>query len=425
MAAGTGPVTPTLEWARQLGTLEADTSTSVSVDGLGNVYISGYTAGSLEGPNAGGYDAFVSKYSSSGTILWARQIGTSSWDLSYGVSADSLGNVYISGYTEGSLNGANSGNRDAFISKYDSDGSFLWGKQIGTSSNEGSTSVSADGLGNVYISGETDGNLTGSNAGGSDAFVSKYKANGTLEWTRQLGTSSADSSTSVSADGLGNVYISGYTNGDLDGSNVGKNDAFVSKYGDNGILIWTKQFGTSSTDSSLGISSDGLGNVYISGLTYGDLEGTNAGSNDAFISKFNDNGTLLWTEQFGTSDVDISSAVSADSLGNVYISGVASSPSAGANAAIFSAFVNKFDSNGTLLWTEQLEAGEITWGHSVAADGQGNIFISGGTTGNLEGNNAGGFDAFIVKFSEPVPEPGSLLLCVLTSLGLFMKQRTR
>jgi hypothetical protein len=65
----------TLEWTRQLGTSSDDASRGVSADGLGNVYISGITEGSLDGTNAGGWDAFISRYDASGTLEWTRQLG--------------------------------------------------------------------------------------------------------------------------------------------------------------------------------------------------------------------------------------------------------------------------------------------------------------------------------------------------------------
>jgi hypothetical protein len=178
------------------------------------------------------YDAFVSKYDASGTFEWTRQLGTSSHDISQAVSADGLGNVYISGVTEGGLEGNNAGDGDAFISKYDASGALQWTRQLGTSSDDYSHGVSADGLGNVYISGETKGDLEGTNAGGSDAFISRYDASGTFEWTRQLGTNRLDYSSGVSVDELGNVYISGGTKGDLEGTNAGGTDAFVAKFMD-------------------------------------------------------------------------------------------------------------------------------------------------------------------------------------------------
>lgn len=202
------------------------------------------------------------------TVDWIRQLGTSANDYSYDVSVDGMGNVFISGRTEGDLGGINAGRRDAFVSKYDINGNFDWTRQLGTAANDESYGVSADGMGNVFISGWTSGDLGGTNAGDYDAFVSKYDASGNLDWTRQLGTSAGDYSYDVSADGMGNVFISGYTLGDLGGINAGDGDAFVSKYDMNGNIEWTKQLGTSTSGGqtgSTGISIDGLGNVFISG----------------------------------------------------------------------------------------------------------------------------------------------------------------
>ena len=159
---------------------------------------------------------------------WSRQLGTDTTDFSRGVSADRMGNVYISGWTTGSL-GTHVGNRDAFVCKYDTTGTLRWIQQLGTRKDDRSRGVSADGLGSIYITGITGGNLGGPNAGGNDAFISKYDASGTLKWIRQLGTSSNDESRGASADGHGNVYISGWTDGSLD-TNAGGRDAFISKY---------------------------------------------------------------------------------------------------------------------------------------------------------------------------------------------------
>jgi hypothetical protein len=137
------------------------------------VYISGYTSGSLGGPSAGDYDAFVSKYDAAGNLQWTRQVGTLHNDESKGVSADGLGNVYIAGGSNGGLGAPSAGNFDAFVSKYDAAGNLQWTRQLGTRDNELCYGVSADGLRNVYFSGETSGSLGGPNAGGRDALVGK------------------------------------------------------------------------------------------------------------------------------------------------------------------------------------------------------------------------------------------------------------
>ena len=120
------------------------------------------------------------------------------------------------------------------------------------------------------------------------------------EWTRELSTTGTACACGVSADGLGNVYISGYTTGMLDKTNYGSLDAFVSKYDAQGKLLWTRQLGTTEEDQSSGVSADGLGNVYITGFTAGSLGGPNAGGYDAFVSKYDAQGNLLWTRQLGT-----------------------------------------------------------------------------------------------------------------------------
>jgi hypothetical protein len=164
----------------------------------------------------------------------------------------------------------------------------VWARQIGTSGFDSSAGVSADGLGNVFITGATQGNLGATNAGGSDVFVSKYNAAGNLLWSRQLGSADDDYGNDASADGHGNVYITGETYGSLAGPNAGGIDVFVSKFDSAGTLLWKRQIGSDNHDDALGVSADGLGNVYSSGQTAGSLGGPNSGSYDVFIAKLVD-----------------------------------------------------------------------------------------------------------------------------------------
>jgi phage-related protein len=412
-----GACPQTVVWTRQFGTDSIEESFGVSADGLGNVYVSGYTYGNLSGPNAGWRDAFVRKYDAAGNFLWSQQLGTSSIEESLDVSADGLGNVYISGYTLGSLGGANSGGGDAFLSKYDGVGNFLWTRQFGTGTSDYGGGVSADGLGNVYIAGATRGSLGGPNAGDFDAFVRKYDDDGVLLWTRQLGMGDDDFVSSVSSDGLGNVYIAGRTDGSLGGPNAGDYDALVSKYDDAGNLLWTRQFGTSGFDYSLGVSADLLGNVYLSGRTGGNLGDLLDGTEDAFVSKYDGAGNLLWIRQLGTSTSDWSYGVSADGQGDVYISGYTGGNLGDSQMGGVDAFVSKYDGAGNLLWTQQLGTTDIDYSCAVSADGLGNVYISGSTLGDLGGPNAGDYDAWVARISE-VPEPSALVLALVALVFL-------
>ena len=158
----------------------------------GSVYITGYTLGALDGEtNAGSVDAFLTKYSSDGTKVWTKLLGSSDADYSYGLATASDGSIYITGLSGGALDGeTNAGSYDAFLTKYSSDGTKAWTKLLGTSSTEIGQGVATASDGSVYITGYTNGALDGeTNAGSHDVYVSKYSSDGTKEWTKLVGTS--------------------------------------------------------------------------------------------------------------------------------------------------------------------------------------------------------------------------------------------
>ena len=261
----------------------------------------------------------------SSSSISTRQLARSSNDYAYGVATDSSGNVYVTGGTNGGLDGnTNTGNTDLFVVKYSSSGTKQWTKQLGSSSRDSAYGVATDSSGNVYVTGMTNGGLDGcKNAGVEDLFVVKYNSSGTKQWTKQLGTSKHDRARGVATDSSGNVYVTGDTYGGLDGNtNAGYNDLFVVKYNSSGTKQWTKQIGTSSTDLANGIATDSSGNIYVTGGTYGGLDGnTNAGNSDLFVVKYNSSGTKQWTKQLGSSSRDYDYGVATDSSRNVYVSG--------------------------------------------------------------------------------------------------------
>jgi len=202
------------------------------------------------------------------TPEWTTQSGTTAYDGGSAVSADGLGNVYISGSTE------ITGGPDAFFSRYDSAGNLLWTRQFGTRTDDYGSAIAADGLGSIYVAGRTSGDLFGPNAGGAaggaDAYLTKYDAAGNQLWSHQFGTPGSDEATGVVSDGFGSVYVAGFTEGSLSGTYLGRNDAFVSKYNEAGTLLWSRQWGTSDYDLAFGVAVDRAGNVYITGATKGD-----------------------------------------------------------------------------------------------------------------------------------------------------------
>lgn len=111
----------------------------------------------------------------------------------------------------------------------------------------------------------------------------------------QLGTTDIDFSVGIDTDPAGNVYLTGITNGSLQGTNQGVLDVWVAKYDSNGNQLWLRQFGTSSTDSVLAIVTDNEGNFYLTGSTQGDLFSCKQSQqDDAWVAKYDSNGNLLW-----------------------------------------------------------------------------------------------------------------------------------
>jgi hypothetical protein len=253
-------------------------------------------------------DIFLVKYNSSGTKQWVKQLegsSSKSYEKSQGLAVDSSDNIYVTGYTVGGLDGnTSSGSSDIFLVKYNQSGSKQWTKQLGTNSSDGGSGVTTDSSGNIYVTGTTNGGLDGNtNSGEGDIFLVKYNSSGTKQWTQQLGTPTSEGGNGVAVDSSDNIYVTGWTRGKLDTYSGGA-DTFLVKYNSSGTKQWTRQFGapnflekskyssssqmTTSGDKGIGVAVDSSGNIYVTGNTNGGMDGnTNSGKNDIFLVKYN------------------------------------------------------------------------------------------------------------------------------------------
>jgi uncharacterized delta-60 repeat protein len=397
----------TKSWTQQLGTSSGDVGTGVTVDSSNNIYVTGRTTGGLdEKTNSGSFDLFLVKYNSSGTKQWTQQLGTSGIDYGNGVTVDSSGNIYVTGHTEGVLDSnTNSGGRDIFLVKYNSSGAKQWTQQLGSSSHESGESIAVDSSNNIYVAGYAEGGLDSNTYSGSkDIILVKYNSSGTKQWTKQLGTSGENNGQGVVVDSSDNIYVTGYTQNGLDGnSSLGGNDIFLAKYYDNGTKQWTKLLGSSGHDYGQGIAVDSSDNIYITGFTSGGLDNnTSSGSDDIILVKYYDNGTKQWTQQLGTSLYDIAYEVSVDSSDNIYVTGFTSGGlDNNTNSGQTDIFLVKYNSSGTKQWTQQLGTSLYEYANGVTVDSSDNIYVTGSTSGGLDGNtNSGDNDIFLVKYNS-------------------------
>ncbi|MDD5492671.1 MAG: SBBP repeat-containing protein [bacterium] len=346
-------------WVRQLGTTASDQGAALVCDAVGNIYVTGHTYGSFEGKtNAGGADIFLIKLEPSGKILWIKQFGSSESDYGLSVTSDSEGNAYVVGDTYGKLTGTrNYGEADVFIMKFDASGDRLWSAQFGTVFAEHTKMVLVDNSGNIFVTGDTSGTLEPKTAfGGYDIFLAKYNQYGDRLWIKQIGTAANDFSGGVAGDSSGNIYVSGETKGQVKGDvNKGLGDIFLARFDANGQKIWSRQLGSRASDSSLGLAIDATGAICIAGDTTGNLgQSKNKGLADVFMVKYYACGNTPWIIELGTDKNEFCSGIAADKAGHVYLAGYTEGTFEGnKNAGYADMFIVSFKINGLVLYEQE------------------------------------------------------------------------
>ena len=402
---------PKTSWIRQIGGPGHESACGVGVDDAGDIYIAGSTRGDLGGPADETADVYVAKFDADGTMLWITQAETDVAVNCRGMAVGG-GGIYVGGKTYGDYAAPNAGDSDAFVCKFDTDGNFIWARQFGMKGADGAYAVAADAAGNAYICGYTQVGFADQDENKHDSFVAKYDTNGNLLWSRQIATDRWELAYAVAADADGNVYVSGWTEGALDTANAGGNDAFVRKYDAEGAVLWTRQLGTASSDESQALAVDADGSVYVGGSTTDDLGGPGFGSYDAFLIKLDGDGTRLWGVQVGTGQYDRGDFVAVDSAGNAYLWGGTDGEIEECESGEFlpaegrkDIFLTRVDTDGKIAWTKQIGTDEWESANAVAIDADDNVYLCGGTGGDLGGPGAGETDAFLIKLTAPQEDP--------------------
>ena len=348
-----------------LGGSSNEAAYGISSDGLGNIYVAGYSTAS------GSANMQLVKYSPLGILEWQRSLGlmAPSSEYAYGMTSDTLGNVYITGYSNAS------GTADIQIAKYDTNGIIQWQRRLGGMGTNIAYGIATDVLGNVYVVGST------TVSGTWDIQIAKYDTNGIIQWQRRLASSSSDNGVSVTTDIIGNVYIAGNSNV------LGATNIQVTKYNYEGILEWQRILQGSSS-SAASIVSDKSDGIYILGTR-------GASTNELQLIKYTTSGVLQWQRSLTNTVNSDANSAAVDSSGNVYILGRTSSAASG----MLDIIVAKYDPAGVLQWQRRL--GNVYVGEyarSIAVDISGNICISGYT------DVSGTSDVIIAK----LPGDGSL-----------------
>ncbi|MBK6410189.1 MAG: SBBP repeat-containing protein [Flavobacteriales bacterium] len=222
------------QWGTYYGGTNGENGNACAVDGSGNVYLAGQTnsTGSIaasghQGSFGGGTgDGFLVKFNSSGTQQWGTYYGGAGNDFGHACAADGSGNVYLAGeatsttaIASGGLQNTKGGGIDAFLVKFNTSGTRQWGTYYGGTASDMGRSCAVDGLGSVFLVGQTastggiaNGGYQNMLGGGTDAFLVKLTAGGSREWSTYYGGSGAESGLSGAVDTNGNIHFAGYTN---------------------------------------------------------------------------------------------------------------------------------------------------------------------------------------------------------------------
>ncbi len=380
-------------------------------DSQGNIFVAGSTWGAVGGfKNKGKKDVFAAKYKSDGTLEWSKNYGSTDWDSAAAGATDTEGNLIISGSTWGNFEGNERlGISDIFVIKIDKTGELLWAETAGSDNDDWLNGMWVDSEDNIYVVGGSYGSVEGAtyySGYGCNAFVGKWKSSGEKEVFKMYGPRMEGMSITGDSEYL---YFTGRTDVayvDQPVFDTGIDDSILFKLDENLEERWVRIWGSVEVDSATDIALDSSGDIYVSGYTFGVIDGNlHLGADcpggfcpDAYLTKWDSTGKKKWTRQFGTEYGDRATTISIDENDGIYVSGTA-----GKNRLCeieSDIFLIKSDTSGNLeeikVWGT---AGEEKVNSISCSDGR--LIISGFTTGGLDDNkNLGGKDGFVTVTEE-------------------------
>jgi len=349
-------------WSTYYGGKGADYVGEVAIDPAAHIYLTGWTwdknfpvsPDCFQSTHSGGYnDGVLIKFTRSGTREWATYVGGISEEHLYGLTVDNNFNVITTGWTK-SNNFPNNeipvspkkNFDDIVIVSFTSDGDYQWSTHLGGDSIETANDVVIDYSGNINIIGSTHSrNLTITtnaqqkfNNGQWDAVIAKYNSKGGLLYSSYLGGSQSDYGTSLGADSLNNLFVTGYTQSNdfpvsteaFQKTKNGFLNSFITNFSPSYSIQWSTYLGGKKEDYAYGLSVDRTGNVLVTGLTNSPdfpatinaVQSSLKGVSDAYGAKFSNDGKYpFWITFYGGDSEDQGNDIAVDYYHNIYITG--------------------------------------------------------------------------------------------------------
>jgi uncharacterized protein YjdB len=467
-------IDPAIEWSTYYGGEGTDEVACVASDNSGNQYVAGRTGsvsdiattGAHSTSYSGTRDCFLLKISSSGIPSWCTYYGGAGDDYATAVAVDDIGNIYLGGDSKSTSGIATSGSHqstfigpvyDAFLVKFNSAGSRLWGTYFEGDGYAEISSLATDHSNNIFITGVA-GSFTDIATSGAfqtsvsptnvDLFLSKFNSSGVRQWGTYYGGTGLEVSGGITTDNSGNVFIGGLTRSTSGISSSGSHqesyaggdeDMFLVKFSNSGSRLWATYYGGSGVESMGGIATDIAGSVYFVGATSSMTQMATPGAHksvkganfEGVLCKFNGSGIRQWATYYGGNGWDELSTLKVHNNfiyagGRTGSFGEIATPGAyhlGFAGGGFDGFLVKFDTSGNRSWGTYFGGDGYDALLSVSRWNEyiflaGNTYSTSGihTAGAYQTVNAGESDAFIASFSDDTAEiAGPFSLCVATT----------
>ncbi len=429
---GVSCATPT--FAYSLGDASDQVGKAVAVDSTDNAFVTGSFVGTLAlggntlvNPSAS--DVFLAKVSPAGAFTWSKSFGDSAVQTAHGIATDPQNNVIIVGGYSGTMDfggGAqvSLGSTDVFAAKFNSSGTYLFGRRFGDAAAQFATGVDTDSVGSAYIVGSNSGTISyagGSitSAGSTDVFVIKIGALGSFVWAKDFGDSSAQAGTGIVVNNAGSIVLVGTFAGTIDFgggplTSMGGTDIFVAKLDVAGNHVMSLRFGDSADQTVSDVTVDDADNILFAGAYQGSVDfgaGTLSASSgqDIYVVKLTTAGVPVWSKGFPGLGDQVAKDIAVDAGGNVVLTGSFTGSvdfGLGALAATTQndAFLAKFTSMGAIVWAKGFGNGGDQSGLGVATDSLARVLFTGYATGLVDVGTgplggAGGTDFLLAQFA--------------------------
>lgn len=348
-----------------------------------------------------------------GEHLFSKAFGDPATQHGYKVVFDGAGNVIVTGSIVGTVDfggGPLTADQsyDTFVVKLGPAGDHLWSKVMGGVNYEFPTGAAVDSAGNVYITGayvdQTDlggGPLV--SAGQYDMFLAKLDgATGALLSSKSFGGPSYDEGSNVAVDGAGDILVTGwfkstinFGGGNLTAAGGGVPDIFVAKLTAAGGHLWSKRLGGAGIDIPESLAVDPSGNALVTGSFEGSVDFgggalTSAGGEDIFVLKLSSAaGAHVFSQRAGGASGDRGTSIAADGAGNVLVTGRYTDTIDFGGGALVSAgsnegFYVKYSPAGAHVFSQRFGSPGADSGASITADPAGNIVLLGSLSGTVD-----------------------------------------